>query len=55
MESICIEERTMDKHTREGFRILARIITRDFEDFQSGTTPEENLHEEVLLEVNKNE
>ncbi len=30
MESACIEERTMDKHTREGLRILARIIARDF-------------------------
>ena len=30
LESVCIEERTMDKHTREGLRILARIIARDF-------------------------
>ncbi len=30
MESVCVEERTMDTHTLEGLRILARIIARDF-------------------------
>ena len=30
MESVCIEERTLDKHTWEGLCILARIIARDF-------------------------
>jgi len=30
MESLCIEIRTLDKHTQEGLRILARIIARDF-------------------------
>lgn len=30
MESVCIEVEPMNKHTREGLRILARIIARDF-------------------------
>lgn len=30
MTSVCIETRLMNKHTREGLRILARIIARDF-------------------------
>jgi len=30
MESVCVEKKNMDKHTREGLRILARIIARDF-------------------------
>lgn len=30
MTNVCIEERTMDKHTLEGLRILAQIIARDF-------------------------
>ena len=30
MECVCVEEKTMNKHTREGLRILARIIARDF-------------------------
>ena len=29
MESACIEVKSMNKHTREGLRILARIIARD--------------------------
>ena len=35
MRSICIEEKTMNKHAREGFRIFARIIARDFIEKQS--------------------
>jgi len=30
MTDVCIEEKTMNTHTREGLRILARIIARDF-------------------------
>lgn len=30
MANVCIEQKNIDKHTREGFRILARIIARDF-------------------------
>jgi hypothetical protein len=30
MESVCIETKPINKHTREGLRILARIIARDF-------------------------
>jgi hypothetical protein len=30
MEYVCVEEKTINKHTREGLRILARIIARDF-------------------------
>ncbi len=30
MESVCIEAKPMNKHTREGLRILARIIARDY-------------------------
>ncbi len=30
MVSIRIEEKTLDKYTREGLSILARIIARDF-------------------------
>jgi len=29
MESVCVEERNINKHTREGLRILAQIIARD--------------------------
>ena len=30
MECVGVEEKTTDKHAREGLRILARIIARDF-------------------------
>ncbi len=35
MASVCIETKPMNKHTREGLRILARIIARDFMEKQS--------------------
>jgi len=35
MECVCVEEKTMNKHTREGLRILARIIARDYMEKQS--------------------
>ena len=35
MTSVCIETKPMNKHAREGFRILARIIARDFIEKQS--------------------
>ena len=35
MASVCIETKPMNKHAREGFRILARIIARDFVEKQS--------------------
>ena len=35
MASVCIETKPMNKHAREGFRILARIIARDFIEKQS--------------------
>ena len=35
MASVCIETKPMNKHTREGLRVLARIIARDFIEKQS--------------------
>ena len=35
MAGICIETKPMNKHAREGFSILARIIARDFIEKQS--------------------
>jgi len=35
MASVCIETKPINKHAREGFRILARIIARDFIEKQS--------------------
>lgn len=35
MASVCVETKPMNKHTREGLRVLARIIARDFMDKQS--------------------
>lgn len=34
MTSVCIETKPMNKHTREGLRVLARIIARDFMEKQ---------------------
>ena len=44
MESVCIEERMIDKHTREGLSILARIIARDFMASQEIVKDEEGLN-----------
>jgi len=30
MDVVCIKERKLNKHVREGFRILARIIARKY-------------------------
>ena len=30
MDIICVKERKLNKHVREGFRILARIIARKY-------------------------
>lgn len=35
MASVCIETKPLNKHAREGFRILARIIARDFMEKQA--------------------
>ena len=35
MASVCIETKPLNKHTREGLRVLARIIARDFIEKQS--------------------
>ena len=35
MTSVCIEQKTMDKYTRQGLNILARIIARDFMEKQA--------------------
>ena len=52
MESVCIEAKPMNKHTREGLRILARIIARDFMakqslngDCQNGGADNEHLQD----------
>ncbi len=53
MESVCIEAKPMNKHTREGLRILARIIARDFMakqalngDGKNGSADSEHLRDE---------
>ncbi len=30
MDVVCVKERKLNKHIREGFRILARIIARKY-------------------------
>ena len=30
MDVVCVKERKLNKHVREGFRILARIIARKY-------------------------
>jgi len=30
MDVVCVKERKLNKHVREGFRILALIITREY-------------------------
>ena len=30
MDVVCVKERKLNKHVREGFRILARIIVRKY-------------------------
>ena len=30
MDIVCVKERKLNKHFREGFRILARIIVREY-------------------------
>lgn len=30
MDAVCVKERKLNKHVREGFRILARIIVRKY-------------------------
>lgn len=30
MDVVCVKERKLNKHVREGFRILARIIAREY-------------------------
>ena len=30
MDAVCVKERKLNKHVREGFRILARIIAREY-------------------------
>jgi hypothetical protein len=30
MDVVCVKERKLNKHVREGFRVLARIIAREY-------------------------
>jgi len=44
MDVVCVKERKLNKHVREGFQILARIIARKYLKNQA------KIHEERLLE-----
>jgi len=58
MADVCIEEKTMNKHTREGLHILARIIARDFTknesldgDYKNGCANDKHLQDKRPLSV----
>ena len=51
MTNVCVEEGMTDKHTLDGFRILARIIVRDFIANQALNEEREGDNDQRLYEA----
>ncbi len=49
MDIVCVKERKLNKHVREGFRILARIIAREYLKTQTKNKDREVVDEIKIL------
>ena len=51
MDVVCVKERKLNKHVREGFRILARIIARKYLKNQAKILDGEIAGEKSILRL----